>query len=177
MYLINKYSNRFHIPGEYLKSTDLIKHRIITTDDTPTVTKQYRFPLIHKEKMTRQVNELLENKIIKHSDFPYNIPIWIVPKKSDSQGNKKWRLVLDFRKLNERTVGQFYPLPNIIDLFDQLGNAQYFSVFDLSSGFHQIKIDPRDAYKTAFSTQFGHYEFNRIPFGFKNSQRTNYLFI
>ena len=61
--------------------------------------RQYRFPPVHKEEILKQTNELLENEIIKPSQFPYNTPVWIVPKKLDSQGNKKWQMVLDFRKL------------------------------------------------------------------------------
>ena len=50
-----------------------------------------------KKELKKQTNELLENEIIKPSQSPYNIPVWIVPKKLDSQGNNKWRMVLDFR--------------------------------------------------------------------------------
>jgi len=53
-------------------------------------------------------------------------------------------MVLDFRALNEKTVGDAYSLPNIVDILDQLGGAQYFSVCDLASKFHQIKMDPTD---------------------------------
>ena len=59
-------------------------------------------------------------------------------------------MVLDFRKLDEKTIGGSYPLLNIIDTLDQLGSAQYFSVFDLASGFHQIKMSPEDS-KNSFS--------------------------
>jgi len=52
---------------------------------------------------------------------------------------------------------------------DQLGGAQYFSVCDLASGFYQIKMDPADSHKTAFTTPFDHYEFDRMPFGLKNA--------
>lgn len=95
-----------------------------------------------------------------------------MPKKEDSTGNKRWRMVLDFRALNDKTVGDAYPLPNIVDILDQLGAAQYFSVCDLASGFHQIKMDPADSHKTAFTTPFGHYEFDRMPFGLKNAPAT-----
>ena len=81
-------------------------------------------------------------------------------------------MVLDSRKLNEKTIGDFYPLLNIIGISNQLGSAQYFSVFDLASGFHQIRMSPEDSHKAAFSTPYGHYEFDRIPFGLKNAPAT-----
>jgi len=63
-------------------------------------------------------------------------------------------MVIDYRALNEKTIGDAYSLPNITDILDQLGNAKYFSVLDLASGFHQIPMDSKDASKTAFSTPF-----------------------
>ena len=81
-------------------------------------------------------------------------------------------MVVDFRDLNQRTVGDAYPLPNIADILDQLGGAMYFSVFDLASGFHQIKMAPEDQWKTAFSTPNGHYEYTRMPMGLKNAPAT-----
>ena len=68
-------------------------------------------------------------------------------------------MVLDFRTLNEKTVGDAYLLPNVVDILDQLGGARYFSICDLTSGFNQIKMDPADSHKIAFTTPFGHYEF------------------
>ena len=63
-------------------------------------------------------------------------------------------MVLEFRKLNEKSISDSYPLPNIHRILDQLGNAQY--VFDLASGLHQIKMSPEDSHKTDFSTPNGH---------------------
>jgi hypothetical protein len=81
-------------------------------------------------------------------------------------------MVIDFRALNEKTIGDAYSLPNITEILDQLGSAKYFSVFDLSSGFHQIPVHESDAQKTAFSTLHGHYHFNRMPLSFKNAPAT-----
>ena len=81
-------------------------------------------------------------------------------------------MVLDFRKLNDKTIGDSYPLPNINDILDSLGSAKYFSVFDLATGFHHIKMDPKDSVKTAFSTPHGHYKFDRMPFGLKTAPTT-----
>lgn len=114
--LITESQDRFHIPGEKLTATSTLQHRIPTTDDRPINTRQYRFPQIHKEEINRQIEELLEGGIVKPSQSPYNTPIWIVPKKEDSKGNKRWRMVLDFRSLNNKTIGDAYPLPNIVDI-------------------------------------------------------------
>lgn len=170
--LIDKHRDLFQLPNEEPSHTNVITHKINTTDDQPINTKQYRFPPVHKNEIDRQVGEMLKNGVIEPSVSPYNSPLWIVPKKADSKGNKKWRLVIDFRALNEKTLGDAYPLPNIIDILDQLGSAKYFSVFDLASGFHQIPMHESDAPKTAFSTPFGHYEFKRMPFGLKNAPAT-----
>ncbi|XP_025161027.1 uncharacterized protein LOC112589987 [Harpegnathos saltator] len=170
--LLNEFSDLFHLPDEQLQCTSATKHRITTTDNTPINTKQYRYPPIHKEEIDKQIQDLLKNKVIKPSNSPYNSPLWIVPKKADTQGNKRWRMVIDYRALNEKTVGDAYPLPNITEILDQLGSAKYFSIFDLASGFHQIAMHEDDAPKTAFSTPHGHYQFNRMPFGLKNAPAT-----
>lgn len=95
-----------------------------------------------------------------------------MPKKKDASGQQKWRLVIDNRKLNEKSIGDKYPIPNITDLFDKLGRCQYFTTLDLASGFHQIEVSEDSIEKTAFSTDGGHYEFLRMSFGLKNSPAT-----
>lgn len=170
--LIAKYVDVFHLPSDRLGCTNALRHTINTTDEQPIHTKQYRFPPIHKEEIDKQIKQLLDNDVIKPSISPYNSPLWIVPKKADSKGNKRWRMVIDYRALNEKTIGDAYPLPNITEILDQLGSAKYFSVFDLASGFHQIPMDGKDAPKTAFSTPYGHYEFKRMPFGLRNAPAT-----
>ncbi|CAK9824012.1 Retrovirus-related Pol polyprotein from transposon 297 [Anthophora retusa] len=170
--LIAEHSDIFHLPGEYLGKTSAVTHKIPTTDQRPIHVKQYRYPPIHKEEIDRQMKELLESDIVSPSTSPYSSPLWIVPKKSDEQGNKEWRMVIDYRSLNEKTIADAYPLPSIVEILDQLGSAKYFSTFDLASGFHQIGMDEKDAEKTAFSTPFGHYEFNRMPFGLRNAPAT-----
>jgi len=98
---------------------------------------------------------MLDQNIIRNSHSPWGAPVWVVPKKSDSSRQKKWRLVIDFRKLNDKTITDRYPIPNINDLLDNIGRAKYFSTLDLASGFHQIQMDPRNMAKTAFSVEIG----------------------
>ena len=153
--------------------TDALSHNIPTKHDTPPINvKSYRYPQIHKEEVDKQINKMLDQGIIEPSTSPWNSPVWVVPKKVDAMGERKWRLVIDYRKLNEVTVGDSYPLPNITDILDQLGHSKYFTTLDLTSGFHQIRMNPEDAAKTAFSVPSGHYQYNRMPFGLKNAPAT-----
>lgn len=170
--LLSDHSSQFHLPGDSLGATTVLSHKIVTTDENPINSKQYRFPPIHRDEIRKQVDELIQKGLVQASESPYNSPLWIVPKKPDSTGNKRWRLVIDYRQLNEKTIGDAYPLPNITDILDQLGGSKYFSILDLASGFHQIPMDPSSKAKTAFSTPYAHLEFNRMPFGLKNAPAT-----
>ena len=78
----------------------------------------------------------------------------------------------DYRRLNEATVKDAYPLPRISACLDTLGCAKYFSTFDLRSGYFQVYMDPIDADKTAFITRGGLYEFAKMPFGLCNAPET-----
>ena len=78
-------------------------------------------------------------------------------------------MVLNFRKLIGKTIGDSYPLPYINDIFDYLGSVKYFSVFDLATGFHHIRMDPKYSQKTVFSTLQGHCEFDRMTCGLKTT--------
>ena len=121
---ISKYSGQFYLSGDHLGCTNAIKHRVALTDEIPIYKKGYRHPPIHKEVINKEIKELLENRSITPSDSPYNSPMWVVPRKADSQGNRPWGMVVDYRALNEKTISDAYPLPNIIDILDQLEGAK-----------------------------------------------------
>ena len=152
--LLEDFSQIFFLPGQLLPCTNAVEHRIPLENNLPVNTKQYRHPLIHKEFVEKDIQKKLIEGIIEPSNTLSNSPIWIVPEKPDAQGNLRWRMVVHFRQLNHRTIGDAYPLPNITDI---LGRAMNFSVFDLASGFHQIKKALEDQWKTAFSTPRCHY--------------------
>lgn len=175
--LCSEFHDIFYLEGDMLTATKTIQHEIRTTSQTPIHVKSYRFPECHKEEVSKQIKKMLEQGIISPSVSPWSAPIWVVPKKQDSSGKPKWRIVIDYRKLNEITIGDAYPIPNITDILDQLGHSKYFSTLDLASSFHQIMTKESDAEKTAFSVpgvsgQPGHYQFNRMPFGLKNAPST-----
>ena len=166
------YSDIFYFSHDSLTTTNTIQHEISVTNPAPIHTKTYKCPEVHKAEVNKQIEKMLKQGIIVPSISPWSAPLWVVPKKLDASEEKKWRIVIDFRKLNDVTVGDAYPLPNITDILDQLGHSKYFTTLDLASGFHQIPMHDRDQEKTAFTTPLGHYEFMRMPFRFKNAPAT-----
>jgi hypothetical protein len=81
-------------------------------------------------------------------------------------------MVVDFRKLNKKTVGDAHPLPDITEILDQLGESKYFTCLDMAMGYHQTELEPGEGPKTAFSTKLGHWEYLRLPFGLKTAPAT-----
>jgi len=81
-------------------------------------------------------------------------------------------MVVDFRKLNEKTVGDAHPLLDITEILDQLGQSKYFTYLDMAMGYHQIELERGEGPKTAFSTKQGHWEYLRLPFGLKRAPAT-----
>ncbi|GJV00272.1 putative reverse transcriptase domain-containing protein [Tanacetum coccineum] len=80
-----------------------------------------------------------------------------------------YRLAPSKMELNKLTVKNRYPFPKIDDLFDQLQGSSVYSKIDLRSCYHQLRVREEDILKTAFKTQYGHYEFQVIPFGLTNA--------
>lgn len=170
--LCKKYKDIFYDEKSDLTFTSAIKHEIRTRDEHPIYVRGFRHPKGMIDEITNQVNKLLDNKIIRPSISPYSAPVWIVPKKADASGKKKFRMVVDYRKLNENTIDDKYVPPRIDEILDNLGKATYFTTLDLVQGFHQIKVHPNSIEKTAFSVPHGHFEFVRMPFGLKNAPAT-----
>lgn len=170
--ICNEFEDIFYRDGHNLTFANQIKHAIKTKDEIPIYTKSYRYPEVHRLEIKSQITKLLDQGIIRASYSPWSAPIWIVPKKKDASGKIKWRLVVDYRKLNEKTMDDRYPIPNITEILDKLGKSLYFSTIDLASGFHQIEVNPKDIPKTAFTVENGHYEYVRMPFSLKNAPST-----
>ncbi len=167
-----EYSDLFYLEGDQLTCTDLIEHKIPTTDDVPVYVKSYRQPESLQNEVNRQIQEMLDQKIIRESKGPWNAPLVVIPKKLDADGIRKFRICIDYRKLNEKCLHQRFPLPVIEEILDKLSHCSYFSSLDLTSGYWQIKVAEPDIEKTAFSTPTNHYEFLRLPFGLRNAPYT-----
>jgi hypothetical protein len=111
-----------------------------------------------------QLNELMDKGFIRLSSSPWGCLALFVKKKDQSL-----RLCVDYQPLNAITIKNKFLLPRIDILFDQLTGAKVFSKIDLHSGYHQIKIRPKDVHKTAFSTRYGSYEYLVMSFGLTNA--------
>jgi hypothetical protein len=112
--------------------------------------KNYRFAEAHKDEIDKQVVQMLDQGIIRPCQSEWNFPLLVVPKKTGASGEKKWRICIDFRRLNDVTIGDSYPLPNIQDILDKTGRARYFSALHCASGYLQVPLKPEDMCKTSF---------------------------
>jgi len=166
------YQDVSYLPGDKLSSTSAAQHTItLEAGVNPINTRPYRLPESQKEEVDRQV-KLLKERIIVKSDSPCNSPLLVVSKKLGPYGKRKWRMVIDFRRLNEKTIGDAYPLPDITEVLDQLGQSIYFTCLDMVMGYHEIELKQGKGPKTDFSTKQGHWEYRRLPFGLKTSPAT-----
>jgi hypothetical protein len=115
-------------------------------------------------ELKTQLQDLLEKGFIRPSSSPWGCPTIFVKKKDQTL-----RMCVDYRPLNEVTIKNKYPLPWIDILFDQLNGVRVFSKIDLRSGYHQIRIRPKDIPKTAFTTRYGLFEYLVMSFGLTNA--------
>eukprot|EP00253_Pinus_taeda_P023509 PITA_23509 len=133
----------------------------------PVSRTPYRMSVPELTELKMQLQELLDKNYICPSVSPWGAPVLFVRKKDGTL-----RMCIDYRQLNKLTIKNKYPLPRIDELFDQVKGAKVFSKIDLRSGYHQIRIKDEDIAKTAFRTQYGHYEFVVLPFGLTNAPAT-----
>uniref|UniRef100_A0ABD2W7M7 Reverse transcriptase domain-containing protein n=1 Tax=Trichogramma kaykai TaxID=54128 RepID=A0ABD2W7M7_9HYME len=139
---------------------------------SPSICKGNKADVAIEKLKNKKVAKMYEEEIDNRDEIMKNVNDDCIPKSADKKGNKRYRLVVDFRALNEKTIPDRYPLPNILDIIDQVGGAKYFSTLDLSNGFYQCLLREEDKHKTAFSTSFGLFHFKRLPMGCTNAPAT-----
>ena len=159
-------------PG--LPARRCIDHTIPTIPGSlPPKGPVYNMDLKTKLAMKRELVKLAEKKIITHTSSPFGAPCMMVPKKADATGEKEeFRLVINYKGLNDITIAAESPLPNITTIMEMLHGAKYFTIMDMESGFHQIRVAREDQHKTAFRSCFGQFEFKVMPFGLKGAPGT-----
>ncbi|GKD54190.1 reverse transcriptase domain-containing protein, partial [Tanacetum coccineum] len=113
---------------------------------------------------------------------PWVSPVHCVPKKGGIAVVKNeeneliptrlvtgWRVCIDYRKLNDATRKDHFPLPFMDQMLERLAGNEYYCFLDGFSSYFQIPIDPLDQEKTTFTCPYGKFAYRRMPFGLCNA--------
>jgi len=148
---------------------NLRKYHIDTQDSPPIAARFHRKSTKENEIIQAEVQKLLDAGIIQPSQSPWAANPLIVPKKEEEGQPKEYRMVVSYKKLNNVTVKDKFPMARIDDILFSLNGAKFFCKLDLFSGYFQIEIDECCKPKTAFMTSTGLYEYNYLSFGMCNA--------
>ena len=172
-----------------LKGIDpsLCTHRIFLEEDSCPSREAQR-------QLNPKVWDVIKDEILKWlnagiiypiSDSPWVSPVHVVPKKAgitvmtNDKGEElqtrlltKWRVCIDYLKLNAATKKDHFPLPFIDQILDKLSGQGFYCFLDGYSGYNQLAIHPNDQEKMSFTCPFGTYAFQRMPFGLCNAPAT-----
>ncbi|XP_057374752.1 uncharacterized protein LOC130695606 [Daphnia carinata] len=143
--LLNEFTDLFATKDSGLGSTSLITHFIDTEGKGPIRLRPYRTGQGQKEELEKQIKEMLQANVIRHSTSPWAAPVILVVKKTGEM-----RFCIDYRKLNNLTKKDSYPLPRIDSTLDRLYGKKFFTTLDLASGYWQIELEESSKEKTAF---------------------------
>ena len=137
------------------------------TDNKPIRHKVRPVPYHCRKEFEQIIKDQLQAGIIRPSTSATCSPVNLVLKEDGSL-----RLTIDYRKVNNATLPDPYPLPRIDDIIARLAKNKFFSKIDLANGYYQIKMH-RDSIKfTTFISEFGKHEYLAMPMGLKNAGST-----
>ena len=165
--LLLEFQDIFSKGPQYLGKTGLAKYEINTGDAIPVCQHPRRPPLAQHEEAFKAVEDMQKQGIIEPSVSPWASPVVLVKKKDGST-----RFCVDYRKLNDLTKKDSYPLPRIDSTLDELAGSTWFSTLDLKSGYWQVEVEEKDREKTAFSVGNGLWQYNVMAFGLCNAPAT-----
>lgn len=157
---------------EEIQHTKATECEINTTSKAPLRCKAPRRTPVEDYIIWTHIQKMEKRKVIRKSTSPWASPILLADKK-----NGNIRFCVDYRRLNNVTIQDAYPLPRMDDILSVLGQAKYFTTLDLTDAFWSIKIRDEDIPKTAFISRQGLWEFVSMPFGLTNAPATQQRFI
>ena len=152
--------------------TNLAEHTIkLKQNVEPILLRPYRLSPTERHIEKKFLDLLLEQGVLKPSNSPWGFPNVLVPKKIPSPEDSH-RITTNFKRLNEITVRDAYPLPRISDALDSMGGCGFFTSLDANSGFYQIPMCEKDRDKVTMTTHEGLFSYQRMPQGLTNSPLT-----
>jgi len=166
--LIESNSDLFASGLDKLPGSNLAPHVIDTGDARPIRQRAYNHPPAVRRVIERETADMLKNEIIEESTSAWSSPCLVIRKPSSDS----WRFCVDFRRLNSVIKPASFPLTNMEEITQSLGEAKpcLFTVFDLKSAYWQCHLDPSTREKTSFSTPDGQqFQYTRLPMGLANS--------
>ena len=163
-YLMQRYFEEnediYAFKGDQLGKINCWKHRIPTGDNGPIKQNPYRFSEIQKKEVEKQVNEMLRLGVIVPAVTGWASPITLAPERDGT-----WRFCIDYRRLNDITRKDSFPVPRLDEALSVMRGCDKFSVQDAQSCFWQIPLHPDDQEKTTFVCHLGTFMFRVMPFG------------
>ena len=166
--VLQRYSHVFtdSLTGIGSTSPKIPPMSIDTGDAAPTRLPFYRHSPEKEAEIQRQITELLSAGLVEPSFSEWAAPVILVKKP-----HGKWRLCCDFRALNKVTKPIHFPMPTLRAILDKIGEAKpkYFTVLDMTAGYHQIPLDAETKEKTTFVTSSGAWNYRFVPFGLKGA--------
>ncbi|XP_029163431.1 uncharacterized protein LOC114934886 [Nylanderia fulva] len=155
-------------PVENPGVTSLTEHTIDVGQNKPIRQRCYLVSPKVQEAIHAEVDKMLRAGIIEPSHSEWSNPIVMIKKP-----NGKYRFCLDFRKVNDVSKKDAYPLPNMNGILDKLRSARYISTIDLSQAYFQVPLANESREITAFSVPGkGLYQFTRMPYGLTGAPAT-----
>lgn len=187
--VLKKYKGVFAWSVADIKGIDstFCTHKILMEEDyKPAVQPQRQVNPNIKEVVKKEVIKLLDVGLIYPIlDSPWVSPVQVVPKKGGMTVVKNdngdlvpqrtvtgWRVCIDYRKLNDATRKDHFPLPFIDQMLERLAGHKYYCFLDGFSGYFQIPIAPEDQEKITFTCPYGTLAYKRMPFGLCNAPAT-----
>ena len=162
-----QYTDVVALSDDDLGQTDYVRHTIETGSAHPIRQPPRRVPVHKRQQVTNLVNDMLNKNIIEPFASPWSSPVVLVKKKDGSLS-----FCIDYRKVNNVTKKDAYPLPLITDTLDTLARSKWFTTLDLLSGYWQVQLDDAAKEKTAFATKDCLSQFRVMPFGQCNGPAT-----
>ena len=162
--LLHEFSD---ISGAQFGCTTVTEHTVDVGDTPPIRQHPYRVPLAMKDTVRQEINKMLKLGAIKPSSSPWASPVVLVKKKDGCVP-----FCVDYCKINQVAKFDAYPMPRVEDVPEEVGPAKYISTLDLARGYWQVPMSEESKEKMAFTTPFGLYEFNVMPFGLHTAPAT-----